>query len=175
MTLLISLVVVAMSKLAKTKKLFKKIVVIAFNDFLSSTKSKVIKLKLKVKRQLTTNFFALAKKFANKILSFNVNVYQIFFDFDANFNVANDNKFNSNKDVNNKTFINATIVTKISLNKKDQIIASEIVNRCERRLLNERFKIIQKAKRKKEQKKMYVLKNYTLVYIIVFDNNVLFK
>jgi len=153
MTLLILLVVVAMSKLARTKKPFKKVVVVAFNDLSSSTKPKATKLKLKVERQSTTNFFALAKKFANKTSSLNVDVYQIFFDFDANSNVANDDKFNSDKNINNKTSIDATIVTKISLNKKDQIIVSEIVNRCEHRLLDERFKTIQKAKRKKEKKK----------------------
>jgi len=67
MILLTFFVVVAINKLAKTKKLFKKIVVV-FNNFLLFAKSKVTKLKLKVKRQSTTSFFAFAKKFANKTL-----------------------------------------------------------------------------------------------------------
>jgi len=37
-------------------------------------------------------------------------------------------------------------VTKISLNKKDRIIASEIINCRERRLSNKRFEAIQKEK-----------------------------
>ena len=142
MVLLIPLFVVAMSKPAKTKKLFKKIVVVVFNNLSSFVKSKVTKLKLKVKRQSITSFFVFAKKFANKISFLNVDIYQIFFDFDANLDVRSNNKFNSNKDVNDKTFINATIVTKISLNKKNRIIASEIVNCCERRFSNKRFKTI---------------------------------
>ncbi len=142
MVLLIPLVVVAMSKPAKTKKLFKKIVVVVFNNLSSFVKSKVTKLKLKVKRQSITSFFVFAKKFANKISFLNVDIYQIFFDFDANLDVTSNNKFNSIKDVNDKTFINATIVTKISLNKKNRIIASEIVNCCERRFSNKRFKTI---------------------------------
>ncbi len=78
------------------------------------------------------------------------------FDFDANSNVASNNKFDSNKDVNNKTFINATIITKISLNKKDQIIASEIVNCREYHLLNKGFKTIQEARQKKRKKFNYL-------------------
>ncbi len=75
----------------------------------------------------------------------------MFFDFNVNSNVASNNKFDSNKDVNDKTSINATIVTKISLNKKDRVIASKIANCRKSYLLNKRFKIIQKAKRKKKQ------------------------
>jgi len=75
MTSLTSLVVVAMNKSIKTKKLFKKIVIVVFNNFLSFAKSKVIKLKFKVKRQSTTSFFVFAKKFASKISSFNVDVH----------------------------------------------------------------------------------------------------
>ncbi len=119
MIFLISLVVVAMSKPIRTKKLFKKIIVVVFNKFSLFAKSKVTKLKLKVKKQLITSFFVLAKKFASKTLIFNVNVYQIFFNFDANFDATNNNKFDSNKNINDKTSINATIVTKISLNKKN--------------------------------------------------------
>jgi len=72
---LISLVVVAISKSIKIKKFFKKIVVVVFNNFLLFVKSKVTKLKFKIKKQLTTSFFILAKKFASKALSFNVNIY----------------------------------------------------------------------------------------------------
>jgi len=82
-------------------------------------KSKVTKLKLKVKKWLTTNFIALTKKFANKIFSLNINIYQIFFDFNANSNVASNNKFNSNKNIDNKTSINIVTITNIFLNKKD--------------------------------------------------------
>jgi len=64
------LVVVAMSKLTRTKKLFKKIVVVVFNNFLLFAKPKAIKLKPKVKKQSTTSFSILAKKFANKVFSF---------------------------------------------------------------------------------------------------------
>jgi len=64
-----------MNKPIKTKKPFEKIVIVVFNNFLSSTKSKVTKLKFKVKRQLTTSFFVFAKKFANKISFLNVNVH----------------------------------------------------------------------------------------------------
>jgi len=60
---LISLVVVAISKSIRIKKLFKKIVVVAFNTFSLSTMSKVTKLKLNIKRKLTINLFNLAKKF----------------------------------------------------------------------------------------------------------------
>ena len=68
-------------------------------------------------------------------------------------------------------------MTKISLNKKNRMIASEIVSRREHRLSNKRFKTIQEARQKREKKKnkLLVLKNYTLVYIVVFDNNVLFE
>jgi len=38
-------------------------------------KSKVTKLKLKIKKHLTTSFFAFAKKFASKIFSLNINIY----------------------------------------------------------------------------------------------------
>ncbi len=57
------------------------------------------------------------------------------------------------------------------------MIASEIVSRREHRLSNKRFKTIQEARQKREKKKnkLLVLKNYTLVYIVVFDNNVLFE
>jgi len=91
---------------------------------------KLLNWKFKVKKQSTTSFFVFAKKFANKIFYFNINVYQIFFDFDVDFDIASNNKFDSNKDINNKTSINIIIVTKIFLNKKDRIIASEIVNCC---------------------------------------------
>jgi hypothetical protein len=53
--------------------------------------------------------------------------------------------------------INIATIIKISLNKKDRVIASEIVNRRERRLLNERFKTIQKARRKREKKRINCL------------------
>ncbi len=43
-------VVVAMGKPVKTKKFFKKIVVVVFNDSSSFAKSKVNELKLKIKR-----------------------------------------------------------------------------------------------------------------------------
>jgi hypothetical protein len=152
MALLIPLVVVAMGKPARTKKLFKKIVVVAFNDFSSFAKSKVIKLKLKVKKQLTTSFFVFAKKFASKAPSLNVDVHQIFFDFDANFDVASNDKFNSNKDANDETSIDATTMTKASLNKEDRMIASEIASRRERRLLDKRFETIQEARRKRKKK-----------------------
>jgi len=124
-----------------------------------------------------TNFSIFAKKFANKFFSLNVNIYQIFFDFNANSNATSNNEFDSNKNINNKTSIDATIVTKISLNKKDRVIANKIVNCCERHFSNKRFKTIQEARRKKEKKKnrLLALKNYTLVYIIVFDNKILFK
>ncbi len=73
--------------------------------------------------------------------------------------------------------INAIIVTKVSLNKKNKIIASKIVNCRKYRLLNKKFKTIQKArrKRKKKKNKLLALKNYTLIYIIVFNNNIFFK
>jgi len=135
-----------MSKSVRTKKFFKKIVVVIFNNLSSSTKSKVTKLKLKIRRQSITSFFALAKKFASKISSLNVDVYQIFFDFNANSNATSNNRFNSNKDVNNKTSINATTIIKISLNKKNQVIASEIINCREHRFSNKRFKTIQVTK-----------------------------
>jgi len=64
-----------MNKSIRTKKLFKKIVVVVFNNLLSFAKSKVTKLKLKVKRQLTTSFFAFAKKFTSKTSLLNVDVY----------------------------------------------------------------------------------------------------
>jgi hypothetical protein len=139
---LTSLVVVAIGKSAKTKKLFKKIVVVVFNNLLSFAKSKATKLKLKVKKQSTTSFFALAKKFANKTLSLNIDVYQIFFDFNANFDATSNNKFDSNKDIDDKASIDATTITKISLNKKDRVIASKIASCCERCLLNKRFETI---------------------------------
>ncbi len=126
---------------------------------------------------MTTSFFALAKKFANKTSFFNVDVYQIFFDFDANFDATSDNRFDSNKNINNKTSIDIATVAKISFIKKDRVIASEIVNRRERCLINKRFETIQEArrKRKKKKNKLLVLKNYTLIYIVVFDDNILFK
>ncbi len=73
--------------------------------------------------------------------------------------------------------INTTIIIKISLNKKDRIIDIKIVSYCERCLLNKRFKTIQEARRKKEKKKnrLLALKNYILVYIVVFDNDILFE
>ncbi len=40
--------VTTISKFVKTKKLFKKIVIVVFNNFLSFTMSKVTKLKLKI-------------------------------------------------------------------------------------------------------------------------------
>ncbi len=169
-------------------------------------------MKLKIKNQLTTNFFVLAKKFANKIFFLNVDVHQIFFDFDANFDAISNNKLDSNKDVDDKTSINATTITKISLNKKDRMIASvttecyivevrelgaasapglafwarvrpnsltvsETISRRERCLSNKKFETIQEARQKREKKinKLLALKNYTLIYIVVFDNNVLFK
>ncbi len=88
----------------------------------------------------------------SKIFSLNVDVYQIFFDFNANFDATSNNKFDSNKDVNNKTSIDATTITKISLYIKNKIIANEIVSRRERRLLDKRFKTIQEAKRKINKK-----------------------
>ncbi len=174
---LISLVVVAINKFVRTKKFFKKIVAVIFNNSSSFAKSKAIKLKLKVKEQSTTSFSILAKKFANKISFLRVNIYQIFFNFNANFDATSNNRLNSNKNIDNKTSINATTITKISLNKKNRVIASEIVSYCDCRLLNKRFKIIQKAKqkRKKKKNKLLVLKNYTLVYIVVFDNSIFFK
>ena len=68
-------------------------------------------------------------------------------------------------------------MTKISLNKKDRIIASETINCRERRLSNERFEAIQKERQIKEKKKnkLLVLKNYTLIYIVVFDDNIFFE
>ncbi len=64
-----------MSKPARTKKFFKKIVVVVFNNFSSFAKFKVTKLKLKVKKQSTMSFSTFAKKFASKIFFFNVDVY----------------------------------------------------------------------------------------------------
>jgi len=68
-------------------------------------------------------------------------------------------------------------VTKVSLNKKNRVIANEIASRRERRLSNKRLETIQETrrKRKKKKNKLLALKNYTLAYIVVFDNNVLFK
>ena len=68
-------------------------------------------------------------------------------------------------------------MTKISLNKKNRVIANEIASRRERRFSNKRFETIQETrrKRKKKKNKLLALKNYTLAYIVVFDNNVLFK
>jgi len=174
---LISLVVVAINKSVRTKKLFKKIVVVVFNNFLSFAKSKVTKLKFKVKRQSTTSFFALAKKFVSKTFSLNVDIYQIFFDSNVDSNVASNNKFDSNKNINNKTSINIATITKVSLNKKNRIIANKIINCRKYCLSNKRFKTIQEARQKikKKKNKLLALKNYTLVYIIVFDNNILFK
>ncbi len=137
---------------------------------MSFAKFKVTKLKLKIKNKLTTSFFALAKKFAKTFLSIIV-----FFDFNVNFIVNNNKFFDSN--TNNKTFINVTIVTNVSLNKKDKFIIDKIVSCCERRLSNKRFEDIQKEKqiRKKKKNKLLALKNYTLVYITVFNNNNFFE
>ncbi len=73
--------------------------------------------------------------------------------------------------------IDTATIAKISLNKKDQIIASKTINCRKRCFLDKRFKTIQKIKqkRKKKKNKLLALKNYILVYIIVFDNNILFK
>jgi hypothetical protein len=124
-----------MNKSARTKKSFKKVVVVVFNDLSSFAKSKVTKLKLKIKNKSTTSFFALAKKLA-KTFSFVV----VFFDFNVDFTISNDKFFDSN--TNDKTFIDVAIVTKISLNKKDKFIINKIASRRERRLSNERFEAI---------------------------------
>ncbi len=133
-------------------------------------KSKVTKLKLKIKNKLTTNFFALAKKLAKIFLSI-----VVFFDFNVNFTISNNKFFDSN--ANNEMFIDATIVTNVSLNKKDKFIINKIASRCERYLLNKRFEAIQKKKqiKKKKKNKLLALKNYTLIYIVIFNTNILFK
>jgi len=130
-----------------------------------------LKLKLKIKNTLTTSFFTLAKKLANKTFLFIV----VFFDFNVD-SIVNNNKFFDNN-ANNKTSINATIVTKISLNKKDKFIINKIASCRERRLSNKKFETIQKKKKIKKNKKnkLLVLKNYTLIYIVVFDNSTLFE
>jgi len=114
-------------------------------------KSKATKLKFKVKKQSTTNFFTFAKKFASKTLLINVNIYQIFFDFNVDSNIASNSKFNSNKNIDNKTFINIVVVTKIFLNKKDRVIASKIVNYCKYCFLDKKFKTIQETKEEEEK------------------------
>ncbi len=128
-------------------------------------------MKLKIKNISTTSFFVLAKKFANKTLLFIV----VFFDFNVDFIASNDKFFDSN--TNSEMFINVTIVTKISLNKKDKFIINKIISRRKCYLLNKRFEAIQEKKQIKEKKKnkLLVLKNYILVYIVAFDNNIFFK
>jgi len=103
---------------------------------LQFAKSKVIKLKLKIKNISTINFFALAKKLANKILLFII----VFFDFNIDFAISNNKFFNNN--ANNKTLINVAIVTKISLNKKNKFIVNKIASCRERYLSNKRFEAI---------------------------------
>jgi len=78
---------------------------------LSFAKSKVIKLKLKIKNKSTTSFFAFAKKLAKIFLSI-----VVFFDFNIDSIVNNNKFFDSN--IDNKISINATIVTNVSLNMK---------------------------------------------------------
>jgi len=139
---------------------------------LQSIKPKItkLKLKIKIKNTSTTSFFTLAKKLANKTFLFIV----VFFDFNVEFIVNNSKFFDSN--ANSKTSINTTIVTKISLNKKNKLIINKIASRYKRCLLNKRFETIQKERQIKEKKKkLLVLKNYTLVYIVILDNNTLFK
>jgi len=83
-------------------------------------KSKITKLKLKIKNILTISFFAFAKKLASTTLFFIV----VFFDFNIKFVINNNKFFDSN--INNKTSIDATIVTKFSLNKKNKFIINKI-------------------------------------------------
>ena len=123
-----------MSKSIKIKKLFKKIVVIVFNNFSQFAKSKVTKLKLKIKNTSTTSFSTFAKKLASKTFLFIV----VFFDFNVD-SIINNNKFFDNN-INNKTSIDTTIVTKISLKKKNKFIINKIASRRERCLSNKRFK-----------------------------------
>jgi hypothetical protein len=116
--------------------LFKKIIVAIFSNFLLSTKSKVTKLKLKIKNKLIISFFVLAKKFASKTFLFIV----IFFNSNIDSTISNNKFFDSN--INNKMSINIAIITKISLNKKDKFIINKIASCCKHYLLNKRFKTI---------------------------------
>ncbi len=99
-------------------------------------KSKVTKLKLKIKNISTTSFFIFVKKLANKIFLFIV----IFFDFNIDSTISNNQIFDNN--INNKMFINIAIITKISLNKKDKFIINKTINCYKHCLLNKRFKVI---------------------------------
>jgi hypothetical protein len=103
---------------------------------LQFTKSKVTKLKLKIKNILITSFFALAKKFASKTLLSIV----VFFDFNIDFPISNNKFFNSN--IDSKISISTTIITKISLNKKNKFITNKIASLCKYCLLNKKFKAI---------------------------------
>ncbi len=133
-------------------------------------KSKVIKLKLKIKNTSITSSFALAKKLANKTFLSIV----IFFDFNIDFVINNNKFFNSN--TNSKTSINIIVITKISLNKKKRFIINKIASCFERYLSNKKFEAIQEKKQIREKKKLLALKSYIiLVYIVVFDNSALFK
>jgi len=61
--------------------------------------------------------------------------------------------------------------------RPNSLTVSETISRRERCLSNKKFETIQEARQKREKKinKLLALKNYTLIYIVVFDNNVLFK
>ncbi len=109
---------------------------------------------------MITNFFVFVftKKFASKTLFSIVDIYQIFFDFNIDSTTASNNKFSNNKDANNN-IINTATITKIFLNKKNLIIIDKIA----------------KQKREKKKNKLLVLKNYTLVFIVIFDSNNTFK
>lgn len=99
-------------------------------------KSKVIKLKFKIKNILTTSFFIFAKKFASKIFLSIV----VFFDFNIDFAINNNKFFDNN--IDNKISINIAIVIKIFLNKKNKFIINKIANHRERCLLNKKFEAI---------------------------------
>jgi len=103
---------------------------------LQFAKSKVIKLKFKIKNILTTSFFIFAKKFANKTFLSIV----VFFDFNIDFAINNNKFFDNN--IDNKISINIAIIIRIFLNKRNKFIINKIASCCKYCLLNKRFKVI---------------------------------